>query len=536
MDIHDYIVVGSGCSGANAAQTLVEAGAKVTMLDVGVKNDRPVQIPEKDFVTLRKTDPQQYRYFIGEAASGVSWGKIGTGAQVTPPRKFVVNLVDRYANYVSSTFSSFESLSYGGLGSAWSIQSWEYSKDDLEAAGLDQAKMSRAYDIVAQRIGVSVSENDATKPILHSFDSYQPAPKMDRNHSYMYKKYLAHKKSLNKKGVVVGQTPLALLTKDLGGRKKYAYRGMDFYSDNGRSAWRPGFTVDQLKKKPTFNYIGGYLVTRFVEKKDFTEVHCLQINTDNLVVFKCRTLILASGVLGSARIVLRSFKKSGVKLPLLSNPYTYVPCIQPGLVGKKVESKKLGFAQLSIFLNKASLGEKASMASLHSYQSLMLFRLTPQAPFNLVDARILMRYLSTGLMTLGVYHPDSRGRGKYVQLIADSKSPTRDKLKIEYKLSDSEVREYKTREKVLMKAMRKMGAYPLKRINPGFGSGIHYAGTLPFSDNNQPFTLSRSGRLHGTKRVYVADSSGFTFLPAQGLTFSIMANAHVVAEEALNGK
>ena len=82
--------------------------------------------------------------------------------------------------------------------------------------------------------------------------------------------------------------------------------------------------------------------------------------------------------------------------------------------------------------------------------------------------------------------------------------------------------------------MRKLHTYALKRVNPGHGSGIHYAGTIPFSDKEEPLTLSRTGRIHGTKNVYVADSSGFNYLPAPGLTFSLMANAHLVAQEVLN--
>jgi hypothetical protein len=535
MPVYDYIVVGSGCSGAIAAQTLVEAGAKVTMLDVGVKKDSDSKIPNEDFVTLRKTDPQQYRYFIGDHAEGVNWGKIGTGAQITPPRKYIIRLADRYIPSQSSTFSSFESLGYGGMGIGWSLQSWEYNKTDLEAAGMDYAKMSRAYNTVVKRIGVSASENDATKGVINNFDNYQPAPKMDRNNSRLYNKYLARKNKLNKRGITVGQTPLALITKNLGDRKKYAYKGMDFYSDNDKSGWRPWITVDQLKKKSNFNYIDGHLVVRFVEKKDVTEVHCLQIGTDKPVVFQCRKLILGTGALGSARIVLRSFKDKDAKLPILCSAYTYIPCVQPSMVGKETESKKLGLAQLSIFLDKERLGEKASMASLHSYQSLMLFRLMPQVPFNLVDSRILMRYLSTGIVTMGVYHPDGPSPNKYLWLTPDSKSPTGDKLKINYSLLPEEEKEYDRREKKLMKAIRKMGAYPIKRINPGYGIGIHYGGTLPFSKQEKPFTLSPSGRLHGTKNVYVADSSGFNYLPAQGLTLSIMANAHLVAEEASHG-
>jgi hypothetical protein len=534
MPIYDYIVVGSGCSGAIAAQTLVEAGAKVTMLDVGVTSSDSPKVPNKDYLSLRRTDPKQYRYFIGDNAEGVNWGKIGLGAQITPPRRYIMRLVESFAPTKSSTFVGFESFAYGGMGAGWSIQSWEYNEAALRAAGLDYKKMSEAYSYLAKKIGISAKKNDATQDMINDFSNYQPPAKMDRNNSLIYEKYLLFRKSLNRKGITVGQTPLALLTQDIRGRKKYSYSGMDFYSDNGKSVWRPWITVDELKKKPNFKYIGGYLVVKFVEKKDATEVHCLDVNTNEPAVFLCRKLILGTGTLSSARIALRSSKNSKAKLPFLSNSYSYIPCIQPAMIGKKDEAKKLGFAQLSIFVDKAGLDEKASIASVHSYQSLMLFRLIKEVPFNLVDARVLTRYLSTGIVTLGVYHPDSQSKDKYVQLVPDHKSPTGDELKIEYALSDEEKQEYKKREIKLMKAMRKMGAYPIKRINPGFGSGIHYGGTLPFSDDEKPFTLSPAGRLHTTKRVYVADSSGFTYLPSPGPTFSIMANAHLVAKEALS--
>jgi choline dehydrogenase-like flavoprotein len=61
----DMIVVGSGCTGAMAAQTLVERGFKVLMIDGGVKDDvyKPL-LPDKDFLTARQTDKQQHRYFL----------------------------------------------------------------------------------------------------------------------------------------------------------------------------------------------------------------------------------------------------------------------------------------------------------------------------------------------------------------------------------------------------------------------------------------------------------------------------------------
>ena len=65
------------------------------------------------------------------------------------------------------------------------------------------------------------------------------------------------------------------------------------------------------------------------------------------------------------------------------------------------------------------------------------------------------------------------------------------------------------------------------------GASIHYAGTLPFGTGEGPFRLRPDGRLFESDHVWVADGSGFRYLPAKGLTLSLMANAHLVAQAAL---
>ena len=54
--MHDYIVVGSGATGAQAAHTLVEHGAKVAMLDVGHREEKyKGLIPDQDFTDFAAT-------------------------------------------------------------------------------------------------------------------------------------------------------------------------------------------------------------------------------------------------------------------------------------------------------------------------------------------------------------------------------------------------------------------------------------------------------------------------------------------------
>lgn len=534
-NIHDVLVVGSGCSGSMAAQTLVESGKEVLMLDVGYLPDpKASQIPDSDFLTLRTKDNGQYSYFLGENASGISWGNVGKGEQITPPRSHIFSGTDKLIPIRSKTFNPVESLAYGGLGAGWGLQCWKFSDYDLEETGLDRDRIHGAYEKIATRIGVSASNDDAAVYTINGLKNYQPSPKIDRNHKFIQDTYKNNRDKLQKSGFILGRTPLALITKSLGTRKGYAYRDMDFYSDNDMSAWRPWITVNKLKKQSNFTYIQNLLVVKFVEKKDYTEVYAINVKTSEPKVFKCKKLVLASGALGSARIVLRSSGDHTSKLPLLCNPYHYVPCIQPKFLGKGPEKKKLGFTQLSLFYDANGTNKDVSVSSLYSYQSLMLFRLIRHIPLNFVDARIITQYLMPSLVIMGIHHPDKPTKDKYIQLSENSSTVTGDHLNAHYKLSKSEKDEYKKREKKYLRAMRKMGTFGIKILDPGDGASIHYAGTLPFSDEKKRYSLNSSGKLHHTKSVYVADSSGFKYLPAKGLTFSLMANAHIVAENVIS--
>lgn len=480
--------------------------------------------------------PDQYKYLIGENGEGLTWGAISKGAQVTPPRLYMTDNTDKFIPIKSDSFSPLESLGYGGLGIGWGLQCWTYSDADLREAGLNVAAMRKAYEVVSSRIGINATNDTASKYTIGKLKTYQPAARTDRNHRRIQDKYAKNLSTFTDQGVYVGRTPLALLTEDLGNRGKYRYRDMDFYSDDNKSAWRPGMTVNELQKKSNFTYIHSRLVTKFSEKDDLVTVSGIDTDTGKEFSVKCRKLILASGALGTARIMLRSLGNASSKLPMLSNPHSYIPCLQPAMVGKASETDRPGFGQLSYFIDPAGNDSGISVASSYSYQSLMLFRIITQTPFNLADSRILLQYLMSGFMVVIAQHPDYYSENKYLRLAADQTSPTGDALHANYSLSAKEENEWDKREKQYVSTLRKLNTYAIKRVKTEHGSAIHYAGTVPFSKRQKEFSLTPEGRLHGSRHVYVADSSGFNFLPAKGLTFSLMANAHITAQNALENK
>ena len=536
VDEAEIIVVGSGCSGAMAAQTLVESGAKVILLDVGTKNEIYTDnIPKQDFDSTMESNENYSDYFIGKDFESLNFNGEKSGAQLTPPRKHIVKHTGEFLKYISDSFSAVESLAYGGLGAGWGLGCCVYSDEEMELCKLNKNRMHQAYNIISSRIGISAENHDnATPYTIGMVSPHLPPLKLDES-NYLLKRFKKKSALWNKKELFLGRPALALLSEDFQDRKACAYDDMHFYHDSGGSAYRPGLTIDKLIRKNNFIYISNQLVLKFLEVEDSVFIETLDIQTKERKQFKAKKLVLAAGALSTARIVLRSLNYKD-KISFLCNPYTYYPCLNPFMAGKKIMKHKTGMAQLSIFHDEGLKKDNIAMASIYSYRSLFLFRLMNDIPLNYKDGKELLRFLLSGMVIMGIHHPDHYDRNRFLERVSDSDSVTEDAIKIEFSLSHEKKEQLKTREKKFTSLMRSLGAWPLKRVDPGMGASIHYAGTLPYSAEEKPLTLDANGKLHHTKNIYVADSSGFCFLPAKGLTFSLMANAHNVANHVLNKK
>ncbi len=532
--IHDIIVAGSGFTGAMAAQTLIENGARVLMLDAGIKpSDSLGNVPPENFLSIRKENAMQYKFWLGKNFEAITWQKTGPGAQLTPARKYVAENVHKLMPVISDTFNAIESLGFGGLGGAWGLGCNVYSDSELKQAGLAPA-MKTAYQIISDRIGISGPAEDGLPYSLEGLKNIQPPGNIDKNSESIYQKYIKKRKILNDKGFYLDKPALAILTQNKEDRKPCSYDEMDFYSNRGLSAYRPVITIDSLKKAHGFKYVPGALILSYSEETEFTKVDYINTVTGERGSIKCKKLILCTGTLSTARIVLRSMGgQREVKLPLLSDPYKYFTMIQPSMLGVNLEEPRTALAQLMLFYDPDKTNSNVSSASIYSYRSLMLFRAVKELPLSYKDARILMQYLLPAVSIMGVHHPDNASQVKYIELVAAGDSISRDALKIAWSLSPEELKEIKKRNRKFSSAMSKLGCYTIKKTDPGAGSSAHYAGCLPFSAYKRDFHLHPTGKIYGTKSVYVADGSGFRFLPAKGITLTLMANAHLTAMNSL---
>ncbi len=302
MDIleeHEFIVgVALVARGATwAAQTLIDSGAKVLMLDVGEHDEKYSGIPQKSFIDIRKNDNDQYKYWLGEDFEAIAFDKTATGAQLTPARKFMLKNTKTLLSFFSKSFSPMESLSYGGLGNAWGVGCCVFSDKELKAAGLRADTMKEAYQVVADRIGISGDNDDASPYTGKGLKNLQKSAEIDSNSKSIYEKYKNKKAQLNQEGFHLGKPALALLTEKKDDRQPVDYNELDFYTDQRQSAYRPWITINKLKKNPNFRYLSNAFVLSYSEEGNTTLVNYYHVHDNDKKTVKCKKLILCAGTI-----------------------------------------------------------------------------------------------------------------------------------------------------------------------------------------------------------------------------------------------
>lgn len=526
----DVVVVGSGASAVHAAWPLVEAGLQVVMLDVGRRDDTYERlIPDLPWSEIRRTDPGQHRYFLGDRFEGIPFGSVRVGAQLTPPRAFLTHSSAELAPTDSPSFQAMESLAAGGLASGWGAGTTRFTAADLAGTPITPADLEPHYRAVEERIGVCGEPDDLSRD-LGDHSPMLPPLRPDTPSRLLLQRYAARRAALHRRGLRMGITRLAACTVPHRGRGPHRYDDLDFWADKNRAVYRARFTIDELSAFPNFRYIPARLVLTFREPP----TGGVQIRARILdqagggggdETIHARAAVLAAGVFGTARIVLRSLGLYEHPCPLVANPYTYVPCLNLAMLGREPEDARHSLSQLTATYTPPSLpGYPQLHISIYSYRSLLTFKLMKEAPLGARASLALMRALIPMLTILGIHHADSPSPRKSLTLRRDHAGGP-DRLAIRYALDDDQSAAIDRSERQLLRIFRSLGCLAIKRIRPGHGSSIHYAGTFPMSASPGELRTSRDGLLSGTNSVYLADGSLLPSLPAKGLTLTLMANA-----------
>lgn len=524
MPEYDVIIIGSGLAGIHAAFPLVESGLKVAMVDVGLDESADLDRGKGlSFDEERKFDPIQHEIFLGKDLSGIDMPNDPSGHSgnmTSGRRSYITRSTNDHSPIESSEAVVLQSLAKGGLSEAWGAVCGFFNSGECAAAGLPHEAISYSYGEVIRRIGVSGPSRDGY--------AIQPEAKIDDNARSVLAAYRKKKKAFERLGFTLEQPPLAILTADLGSRRKTSYRDMDFWDNIGRSVYRGHFSIEELQRHANFRYIDGCLVSRVSEDNKGCQVSAKRISTGETILSRSRSVVVAAGALNTTRLLLRSLNLFDVAVPILLKNNYIIPSLLWKRIGRAPTGLNHSLCQLTMHDTKRENEMTRSYVQLYSYKSLLLHKLLKYVPLPKPEALLLLSAVVPSMMLADIRFPSVFHEERRVMLKAGKDGP--DYLHINCPFSKKDKEHQEALIGHIKKALFRLGLIPMKTVPNAFGATVHYAGGAAAGEpGSSPLATDGFGKLRASKSIYIADSATWKALPAKPPALTIMANANRIA-------
>jgi hypothetical protein len=524
----DILIVGSGPSGVMAAEGSLPTGLRVGMIDAGYVSTLPAA-PAIPFSALRNAAVVQSSLLREAQTKAVT----KTGTHLTPFRAHTIHETEQRLPIYAAHFSPLQSLAKGGLSTSWGAASFTYTLGELQKIGLSD--LTPYYEQVAAKIGIS----GPTQSSICAIQKKQPALDIDDNAQNIWQGYQKKSDWFKNKGLHLEPASLAALSEADDDRMPHAYHDTDFWNNPGNSVFRADFWVDRLvARHGNFRYLPNRLVLKFEIDRlsDIVTVVFTDLSTGQQSSLKARKLLLCAGAINSYRIAAISLDHIGYKNPLLCNPYRLISLVNGPMLGKMGRDKRHSLAQLFGLFTPEAATEPLSL-QFYSYRSLFLYRLIAQTPLPAWAARWWWRTLVESLVIVGIHYPVEAAVDNWLQLEKASAS-----IQALSPLSIGCEKAALPMPFKLFSLLMGLRCFPMGLINSQPGGSIHYAGTLPMVDKSKISsgipgfssaltTEAQDAALSACANVHVLDGSPWHFLPAKGLTFTLMANSLRLSEK-----
>jgi len=535
------VVVGSGASGVHFALTALEAGAAVTMLDVGHERGA-VPAPEATFDGLKDVLPDPAEYFLGPRGEGVVYPATRPSYYGHPPSKhYVFDVPDQF----TATATAMEPLftfAKGGFAEAWTGGAYEFASEDLRGFPFDRSALAPHYDLVARRIGIGAADDDLVRFIPREA-SYLPPVTPDPHSAWLLQRYGRRRERLQREsGFYLGRSRVATLSVPHAGRSACAQCGRCLWGCPWEAIYRPTVTLQECQRFPGFQYLSGARVSHF-DYDDQGRVTALIVEPLHPGVperVEGDTYVLAAGALATSKVFLDSIWRRTGRIERLSglmdNRQIHVPFLTPAMLGREVPTASYQFHHLAFGLEAEDPAEYIH-GQITTLKAAAVHPIVQALPLDLRGALQLFRAIRPALGIANVNLHDTRRAESWLTLQPESGSE-RTRLVIHYADPPDEPARMAAAVRRTRRALWRLGCV----VPPGMtrrlpkGASVHYSGTLPMSRTPGPLGCDPDGRCHDFPNLIVADGAGFPSLPAKNLTFTLMANASRMAARLGGGR
>lgn len=526
-----HLVVGSGASGVHYAQTVLERGEEVTLLDVGY--ERPTApLADASYAQLKEQVEDPLTHFLGERAEYVVYPGPGSKPYGFPPNKAYVFRQPKAWALRRQGFDPLVSFARGGLAEAWTGGSYELDERDLSEFPFSLADLQPHYATVARRIGITGERDDLQRfsPMSAAYDA--PLP-LDTHSAHLLHAYHRKRQGINALGVYLGRSRVAVLTQDRGERRACTQLGRCLMGCPRESLYAPSYTLRELQRFPGFTYVPGVYVERVTVDGNGVATGALgrAVGGGDETLFEGDRVVLAAGALATTRLYLSTLHHelgAAPHLPgLMDNRHVQMPFVTPALIGRDVELASYQFHHLALGIRGAAPASDVH-GQMTALKGAQVHPIVSTLPFDFRTSLAVFRRVRSALGIANVWLADTRRASNVARLVTDGGTPH---LMLHY--GDDGADLPLTREAIvaLRRALRMLGAIAPRSqtaILPR-GSSVHYAGTLPMTSEDRPHTCRPDGAVRGLERLLIVDGAAFSALPAKNVTFTLMANAVRIA-------
>lgn len=523
--MRSYLVIGTGPSAAGATLALVEAGHEVTVVDLGSE----LEPERREIVTqLQRQPPQKWDAAlvdrIREQPANQADGQLPqkrTYGSDYPFRN--VGQLDGIRS-VKGVNSEVVSSAYGGFSNVWGAQLMPYTAASIRDWPLSVSDLEPHYRAVLEEVPLAGAADDLAEdfPLL---GTPQPLPDGAPRTQMVLRSYGRHRDRVRSHGVKVGNARLAFHSSRCE-RVGLCMTGCPFHL-----IYSAAYTFDKLRRLGKIKYLPGLLAFKLAEKESGKACVTVRAKDGKVETLEADRVFVGCGSIGTTRLVLGSLPQSfpslsmaesvQIVLPFLSLRPTPDPRGQPGYT--------LNQFNMAVEIP----GSGGDVAHVHCYPYNPAYqgalpRPFRKGPLGFVGVQAL-RHVTAGL----AYLP-SWAAPRVAVNVTNAPADALPELTLSGTGAVS-----KEVMKGFMRSLMKAGLsidlmpFMLAGSISGPAKSYHVGGSFPLSREPGPGPRSDMlGRPGPWQRIHLVDGSVFPSVPATTFSFTAMANAHRIAEQA----
>jgi ferredoxin len=524
------IILGSGPSAASVAICLAgKADWKITVLDIGLDLE-PDHRDARERLSKLPSERWARRDVLDISARPVATSLNG----LPEKRAYGSDYPFRDAGQLSpiaverGVNSALISGAYGGFSSVWGAQLLPFPDEAFESWPLSAAELAPHYRAVLTSIPYAAADDDlATVLPLHA-PPRDPMPLSPRA-AAVEGRYRRHRAALNKKGLVLGRSRLAVRSDDC------IACGMCMTGCPYSLIYSAAQTFDDLRSRNRVEYHGGMLAVELSEGAAGATVIVRDAGSSTEHSFTADRVFVAGGAVGTTRLVLGSLRRYGQDVALQESAQFVLPFVSFRSTGDPRSQSAHALGQLSGVIELPDDDESQLHLQMYTYDPAFLDAL-PGLLRGTLARPLLPSVLSRLSVGLG-YLPSSASPRLRIRLNAPISDSQRAPLVITRDATSPDPR------RLLWPLSRRLLTFaPLLDLWPVLprlqlsapGKSYHWGGTFPHAaSSSSDLTTDRLGRLPAWRRIHLVDASVIPGFASTSFTLTVMANAHRIATESL---